>query len=124
MFVPHGDIVEMSSARLSSHLGQFRNAVPVSAGGRKGLEGRVVESGLGPGLLVNSPLPLCFWMSIQTAPDTDLWWVLPASSLPGSLRALLTVTQFGGTCKGHRCSESGHREKESLKALRPPFRCP
>lgn len=56
MFVPHGDIVEMSSARLSSHLGQFRNAVPVSAGGRKGLEGRVVESGLDPGLLVNSPL--------------------------------------------------------------------
>lgn len=60
MFVPHGDIVEMSSARLSSHLGQFRNAVPVSAGGRKGLEGPVVESGLGPGLLVNSPLSSVF----------------------------------------------------------------
>lgn len=58
MFVLREDIVEVSSARFSSHLGQFRNVVSVSRCGRKGLEGRVVESGLGPGLLVDSPL-LC-----------------------------------------------------------------
>lgn len=56
MFVLHGDIVEVSSAQLSGYLGQFRNAVPVSRCGRKGLEGCVVESGLGPGLLVDSSL--------------------------------------------------------------------
>lgn len=46
MFVLHEDIVEVSSARFSSHLGQFCNVVSVSRCGRKGLEGRVVESGL------------------------------------------------------------------------------
>lgn len=54
------ELDEVSSAQLSGYLGKLGSraqlAVPVSRCGRKGLEGCVVESGLGPGLLVDSPL--------------------------------------------------------------------